>query len=548
MRSIRTKITILNVVAVSVALLVATTISAITVAVQGHERSEESLRLLCQTGKNNLNYYFESVEQSVKTVSSLVDNHLDSMSDEDFNTKFHGHIENARSVFSKAAENTNGVLTYYYRIDPSITATTGEKGFWYIDLDGKGFKEHEVTDLSDDHYECIWFYEPKADGKPHWLAPYVTDNLDVYVVSYNVPVFRNNNFVGVVGIEIDYNTLGEQIKNIKAQKTGYAFIVDSDSTSLIYHPYIDLLSMPEAERPTTPPEFTRDMKAGKSHIQYRFQGVDKHSYWLPLTNEMNIVVTVPAAEVNETWLSFLMWLIAAAAILIAASILVTVLYTRRITRPLKEITQAAEEINRGNYAVELSYKENDEIGILTTTMNGLVHHLGEYINDLNNLAYEDALTSIQNKNAFDLREKELQERIDSPEDHPEFAIVILDCDSLKNINDAYGHDKGDIYLRSSCHVICRVFQNSPVYRIGGDEFAVILLDRDYKNRHNLKAAFEQRCAEVYAFAKEPWERICVSIGVASYDPSIDKSFHDVMVRADHEMYQNKRKHKKHQGN
>ena len=548
MRSVRTKITILNVVAVSVSLLVATTISAFFVALQGHERSEESLRLLCQTGKNNLDYYFKSVEQSVNTVSSLVDDHLDSLSDEDFSTRFHTHIESARSAFAEAAKNTNGVLTYYYRIDPSISTPTGEPGFWYTNLDGKGFKEHEVTDLSDEQYKAVWFNKPKTDGKPVWLPPYVTDNLDVYVVSYNVPVYRQNSFVGVVGIEIDYATLGEQIKNIKAQKTGYAFIVESDKTTIIYHPTIDLLSMPEAERPTTPPEFTRAMKAGEPHIEYRFQGVDKHAYWLPLTNDMNVVVAVPVSEVNNVWLTVLLQIIGVAALLIATSILVTVLYTRRITKPLKEITKAAEEINKGNYNVELNYKGDDEIGVLATTMNTLIHNLGEYIEELNNLAYADALTSIQNKNAFDLRAKELQQRIENPEDHPEFAIVILDCDNLKETNDAYGHDKGDIYLRNSCRAMTRVFQNSPIYRIGGDEFAVILLDEDYKNRDALKKAFGHCCGEFYSFAKEPWEKIRVSIGVAAYDPEIDKSFQDVMVHADHKMYENKRKRKKQQGN
>lgn len=306
--------------------------------------------------------------------------------------------------------------------------------------------------------------------------------------------------------------------------------------------------MPEAERPTTPPEFTRAMKAGEPHIQYRFQGVDKHAYWLPLTNDMNIVVVVPVSEVNNVWLTVLLQIIAASALLIATSILVTVLYTRRITKPLKEITKAAEEINKGNYNVELNYKGDDEIGMLATTMNTLIHNLGEYIEELNNLAYADALTSIQNKNAFDLRAKELQQRIENPEDHPEFAIVILDCDNLKEINDAYGHDKGDIYLRNSCRAMTRVFQNSPIYRIGGDEFAAILLDEDYKNRDALKNAFGHCCGEFYSFAKEPWEKIRVSIGVAAYDPEIDKSFQDVMVHADHKMYENKRKRKKQQGN
>ncbi len=67
---------------------------------------------------------------------------LDGLEDE----QFARHMENAREYFSMMASKTKGVLTYYYRIDPSVSQTV--KGFWYINLDGDGFKEHEVTDIT----------------------------------------------------------------------------------------------------------------------------------------------------------------------------------------------------------------------------------------------------------------------------------------------------------------------------------------------------------------------------------------------------------------
>ncbi len=69
-------------------------------------------------------------------------------------------------------------------------------------------------------------------------------------------------------------------------------------------------------------------------------------------------------------------------------------------------------------------------------------------------------------------------------------------------------------------------------------------DFRYENRDKLKSLFLEKSQEVVSFAKEPWEKIRVSIGVAAYDHEIDKTVNDVIVHAGHSMYQNKRRRKK----
>ena len=550
-KSIRIRIAVLNAIAVSVSILITSIIGSISIAKQAHENSENALSLLCQNGKNNLNNYFKSVEQSVNIVSGLIDDNLDTIPDSDFNTKFPTHVAQTKSAFLEAAEHTNGVLTFYYRMDPDITAATGEKGFWFTNLEGKGFEEHDVTDISDHKNDCPWFWIPKQTGEPIWLTPYDTDSLQaVTVISYNAPVYRkigeNNVFIGVVGIEISYNTLGEQIKDIKIHRNGFAYIVENKDGSIIYHPKLDILSMPADERPSIPDGFAKSLKGDEHHIEYKFEGVKKHAYWLNLSNDMSIVVAVPLIEVNETWIKTVLLVVLVSAALVASTVFFTILYTRKITKPLKELTDASSKINEGNYDIELTYKGEDEIGVLTATTNKLVDHLRDYINDLNALAYADALTSTKNKSAFDGAVNELQLEINNSDKPVDFAIAIFDCDNLKQINDKYGHDKGNIYLKNSSVLMTRVFQNSDVYRLGGDEFAIILRGKDYKNRNNLKTVFLEKCKDICSLSKEPWEQLKVSIGIATFDPSVDNSVNDVIVHADHLMYENKRTRKKNQ--
>ena len=531
MRSIQSKTTLLTIAGILVAIIVATIISAISVRNIGIDSAKQNLQLLCEAGEKSLDYYFESVEQSVETVSTYIKSDLLTISDGELDQ----HMARAKNVFNTSANQTNGVMTYYYRIDPNYSET--EKGFWYVKNKTNEFEEHEVTDITkydtQDTSKLVWFTVPKFTGKAIWLRPYITDTIEERVISYNVPIYKGNNFVGVVGIEISYLTMKKQVDVIKLHETGYAFI-DDEEGNIVYHPYIDVLDMDEKDIPSVPKGLLNEN--GVSN--YTYDGSEKIGVWKPLSNGTRLNVVISLDEVNGPWQRLIVQLIIVAVAIGLVFGTLTIIFSRRITRPLRELTNAAEEINEGNYDVKLDYKGNDEIGTLTTTMNRLIEHLGGYITDLNSLAYADALTSVRNKGAYDIFMEQMQKRIDDGED-PKFAIAIFDCDSLKVINDTYGHDKGDVYIKNSCHLICRVFAKSPVFRLGGDEFAVILQNEDYLNRERLKNVFIEKSAEICAFAKEPWEKISVAIGLADYNYAEDKDVHNVARRADHLMYEDK---------
>ena len=546
MFSVRYKITLFNLVGVVVALTAATIVSAISIANFGHETAEENMALLCENGKDDMHSYFDSVEQTVEIISDLITTDLNNISDEDFKLVMPEHINNAKTLFASASTRTHGIFTYYYRLDPNLTE---EKGFWFATKDGTHFDSLTVSDLTDEEQKYDWFRIPTKTGQPVWLNPYITENLpkeygDYYVVSYNYPVKRKDTYVGVVGIEVNYQTLGSIISEIKALETGFAFIVSNTDASIIYHPVYDILRMEEKDRPQIPPQFKNAFLQGEKHIVYTFEGVEKHCCWDKLTGGMSIVVTAPSSEISGTWKPLVLTLSLVAVGIVLVFVVLSFVSASSLTRSLRKLTHAADEINKGNYDVTLDVHGKDEIGVLNKTFNNLVKNLDEYITDLNAVAYSDALTSVGNKSAFDSRLAELQKRIDDKEKNIEFAVAILDCDNLKEINDEFGHDKGDIYLRNSCNFMRRSFVNSIVYRIGGDEFAIILEGEDYQNREYLKKRFIQRSAEISSFAKEKYEKIKVSIGIATYDPDLDHTVNDVVVHADHLMYTHKRERKK----
>ena len=394
MKSIRTKSTLLTVCGIVAAMVIATLLGVIALRNVGNSSSDQMLLLLCETGEKNLDFYFESVEQSVEMVSAYVESDLDGLEDE----QLQAHLDRVSDIFKKLTYKTNGVLTYYYRIDPTVS--TRAKGFWYVNQDGEGFQEHEVTDITqydtEDTSKLVWFTVPKATGKAIWLPPYITDNLGARVISYNTPVYLDRQFVGVIGIEIDYSTMAEQVDSIRLYDNGYAFINDAEGT-IIYHPQIDVEELAE-NHPKVPDGLLSDEK----FIRYDFEGVEKQAVWLPLQNGMRLNVTVPVSEINASWHKWIKQNIIVSVILLFIFILLTMHFTGHITKPLRDLTEAAREVNEGNYDVTLDNKGSDEIGILKRAFNQLISHLKTYIRDLSNLAYGDALTAVRNKGAFDI--------------------------------------------------------------------------------------------------------------------------------------------------
>ena len=312
MKNTRFKITAIMVLAIIVTMGVATFLGVLAVRSIGSSDSDQMLLLLGETGRNELEDYFDSVEQSVEIEAAYAEADLANRG----LGKLSEHLDWARGVFSRLADKTKGVLTYYYRIDPTVSDT--EKGFWYVNLDGKGFVEHEVTDITlydtNDTSSLVWFTVPKFNGKAVWLPPYVTDNLDKRVISYNVPIYYEGLFIGVLGIEIDYSTMADVVNDISFHNSGYAFLQDADGT-LIYHPVMDVPAM------DTPPAAPQGMNIEDTYMEYEYEGVKKRAVDMPLSNGMRLIVSVPLKDLNARWVGWVNQIVSISLVLLISAVL-----------------------------------------------------------------------------------------------------------------------------------------------------------------------------------------------------------------------------------
>ena len=169
-------------------------------------------------------------------------------------------------------------------------------------------------------------------------------------------------------------------------------------------------------------------------------------------------------------------------------------------------------------------------------------NMRELVDQMSELAVADTLTGVRNKNAFSIEVQKLDRELQENRDL-RFGMAMIDLNYLKRINDTYGHERGDEALFRVTRLICEVFTHSQVFRIGGDEFSMIIRAYDYQNIEKLRERFLSQITRNPMKEAEPWTHVSAAIGIALYDPAADRNVDDVLKRADQEMYEMKKEMK-----
>lgn len=151
----------------------------------------------------------------------------------------------------------------------------------------------------------------------------------------------------------------------------------------------------------------------------------------------------------------------------------------------------------------------------------------------------DALTGVQNSIAYDHAVGVLNNRMRRDLDF-KVAIAVFDINDLKVTNDNFGHQEGDKLIIRCSEFISSYFVNSTVYRIGGDEFVVILAGDDLKNKDKINLSIRDKIIEMNDRKDSSQGDVSLAVGFAYYDRKIDRDYVSLFSRADADMYENKK--------
>lgn len=184
-----------------------------------------------------------------------------------------------------------------------------------------------------------------------------------------------------------------------------------------------------------------------------------------------------------------------------------------------------------------SKRKGNDINDLGDKILSMQETLRREIANVHHQAYIDALTSVDNKAAYLDAVKRLDE--DIQKGSAKFSVAIFDINGLKDINDNYGHEIGDLALIDEANIMIKVFGKENIYRIGGDEFIVLLPIDSVREMERLFQEADKAIEEENKIPKPYQNPLALSKGYAVYDKGKDAEYREVFKRADERMYQDK---------
>ncbi len=227
-------------------------------------------------------------------------------------------------------------------------------------------------------------------------------------------------------------------------------------------------------------------------------------------------------------------------------LIISFVFSTSITRPIKHIMEHVNQIAKGNFGKVLNVRRKDELGGLVANINHLSHFLKTYVDDLKKSqeeseyhAYHDFLTGLPNRRYF---KEELNRRLIESKEKSirHVAVLFMDIDRFKDINDTLGHSKGDQLIQLIANRIkeCLPSANSFLTRQGGDEFVILFSDFTPE---------EVECIteKIIAYVQQPCyidnDEVFVSISSGlSFYPEHSTNLDTLITYADVAMYASKR--------
>ena len=381
---------------------------------------------------------------------------------------------------------------------------------------------------------------------PHWEKQRVTATLSVAV-----PVLSYDNaLMGALVAVLDLRTAQPYLKSSTKSPPGEVLLLDQNGRELLSSraSTTKLMSLDAA--------VLRQMlsQPGESMV---FQGLMHREVIglaeIPAALPVTIVVEQDRADVYAAWVNLRNLYLALVCIIVLIVTVVAFRMGRSIVTPLHHLINAANSIASGDLDVRLPVTRNDEFGHLTRIFNQMAdklrhshaeivatnHAMQQQNQLLEKLSITDGLTSLYNRSKLDailIDEMARFKRNLRP-----FAVLMMDIDYFKTLNDSHGHIAGDEVITGVAKILSRSIRSVDyAARYGGDEFIIIMVETTADMALKTAERIRSQVNDMRYSANGQLVSVTVSIGVVQCMQSDDVTPTAVFSRADSALYEAKR--------
>ncbi len=390
MRSIKARILAAVIVCTLLTSLICGGVSIINSRKTVYQDSQKEMRYACANQAAELNAQMSRVEQSVNTAYNVVLQQLTDVqafkTDKAYVDAFTAIME---QMLYEIGGNTEGALTAYIRYNPEFTEPDSGV-FWSRSSDAENFEALVPTDFSmyspDDLEHVGWYYIPVKNGKPTWMSPYLNSNINVYMVSYVIPIVIDGESIGIIGMDIDFDKFTKTVDSATVFETGFAFLSNADGT-IAYHKTIEAgTAVAQIDESDVIAGALADPASEGQPINYTYQGELKDMCYQTLTNGMKYVLTAPESEMKSAASRITMLIVIGMLIAAAISVVIGVLMGLVITRPITQINDIVSMTAQFNFAKNPNSdrlcKRQDESGSMANSLREMRASLRSMVQDI----------------------------------------------------------------------------------------------------------------------------------------------------------------------
>lgn len=302
-------------------------------------------------------------------------------------------------------DNLDTAMGAYLILDPSKAIPSAGRtqiyGVYYEDVDNSGKvqakQKYETEYFYEENERLSWYYDciQKKDGV--WFEPYVSKSNHVEMLSYTKPIYIEDTYIGMLSVDLNFDTIRTFVNGIDLINSGYVFIVNQDFHYIIHRTYSsedDMITLEDGKYKALADQISANSFAtGK----YAVDGEEKYLSFSKLSNGWTVCSVIGQASLRENNNALIRAILLIELLAVVVSIIGAKIFCAPVGKSITHVTNSLNQLSeldltldgkKKNY--ESKFKKKNELGIMVTSMRSLREQLTSIISQL----------KIQSKNTF----------------------------------------------------------------------------------------------------------------------------------------------------
>ncbi len=352
---------------------------------------EANEKLLHMSGNyaNKFSQSLSIIESSLDSVANNVEASFDmGQFNSGPNNYMNGYKSMISSVVKKTVETLDGAQGVYIMFDPNLTNEVHE--VWYADSEGNGnYTLQETSQLSDyniNNEDREYYYNAIKAKTPVWSNPYIDDSLNINMVSYTQPLYKDNTLIGVLGVDIKIEDIDKTIDNMEIYDNGYAFLLNDRYDFLIHSIFTQNDNFSTVDDSRFKYITDKMSKNDMGIVEYEHQGKNSAISYAKLNNGWILAISAPLDEVLEPVYNLRNSIIIVEGFGIILCIIISLFIGKSISKPVVKMTDIINKTANFDLTYDAEseklFKNKDETGTMAKSMSALRQSLRDLAKEL----------------------------------------------------------------------------------------------------------------------------------------------------------------------